>query len=102
MHPIVMYILGCLVAGLIGVVSAATVFGLWWLLSRRVQVRLEMMFAICGLVGFATMFVGKTIDSRALSAASVALWGWVVLPILVIPALLLWRLVAWCHQRIAG
>lgn len=103
MYPaLLLYILGCLVAGIIGVVSAAIVFGLWWLLSRRVHVRLEMMFLICGSVGLATMFVGKTIDSHALSAISVALWGWVVLPILAIPVFLLWRLVAWCRQRIAG
>jgi hypothetical protein len=102
MHPAVLYILGWLGGAAIGVLSAAIVFGIWWLLSRRIQVRLEMMFAVCGLVGFATMFVGKMIESRVLSAASVALLGWVIVPIIVIPVLLLWRLFAWCRQRIAG
>jgi uncharacterized membrane protein YuzA (DUF378 family) len=102
MHPVVLYILGLLGAGLVGVLSAAIVFGLWRLLSGRIQVRLEMVFAVCGLAGLATLFVGRTIDSRALTAASVALWAWVTIPILVIPVLLLCRFVVWCRQRITG
>ena len=102
MHPVFLYILGWLGGATIGVLSAAIVFGLWWLLSRLVQVRLEMMFGLCGLVGVAMMFVGRAIDSRALLAASVALWGWVIIPIIVTAVLLLWRLFAWCRRRIAG
>ena len=63
---------------------------------------MPLFFAVCGLVGFGMMLVGNTINSRALSAASVALWGWVIVPVIVIPLLLLWRLFAWCRQRIAG
>jgi hypothetical protein len=102
MHPALLYILGWLGGVVIGVLSAAIIVGVWWLLRRRYEVRLEMVFAVCGVVGFATMFVGKTLDSRALSAASVALWGWVIVPIVVIPVILLWRAIAWCRHRIAG
>lgn len=64
MHPVLQYILCCLFAGAIGVLSTGAVFALWWLLSRRTSVRLEVVFSICGLIGWAGMFVGKSIDSR--------------------------------------
>ncbi len=102
MHPVALYILVWLGGAVVGALSAAIVFGLWWLVSRRLRVRLEMMFGVCGLVGFAMMFAGRMIDSRGLSAASVALWGWVIVPVVAIPVLVLWRLAAWCRRRIAG
>jgi hypothetical protein len=102
MHPVLQYILACLVAGAIGVSSAAVVFALWWLLRRHAGIRLEMTFAFSRSIGFAVMWAGIAIDSRVLSAASIVLWGWMVLPILVTPPLLLSRVVTWCRLRIAS
>src|SRR5688500_8698127 len=102
MHPALQYILACLGAGVIGLLSAAAVFSLACFLNRRAGARLETTFAFVGLVGLGMMFVGGALESRILSAASVLLWGWIVLPILLIPPLLLWRLVARCLHRLVA
>ncbi len=102
MHPALLNILGWLGGVTIGVLSAATIVGLWWLLNRRFRVRLETVFGVCGLIGFVMMFAGRMSESRLLVGASVALWGWAIVPIVLIPLVLLWRFFSWCRQRIAG
>jgi hypothetical protein len=95
---VLQYCLGCAAAGVIGVLSAAVVGLIAWLLPRRGGFRVEMTFGAAGLVGLAMMFGGTVLRSRALCAASVLLWGWLVLPILLIPLVLAWRLVGWCRR----
>lgn len=102
MHPVLQYILGCLGALLIGSISAVFVVLVGRLVNRKGGTRLEIVFSLSAIAGFALFAVGRSIESRALSASSVLLWGWVVLPILLIPPILLWRLVGWLRRQIAG
>ena len=102
MHPVIQYILGCLGAVVIGAASAAIVFSISWVLNRWTGMRIEMTFALAGLFGLALMFAGNMLGSRALSAASILLCGWIVLPILLIPPIMIWRFVAWCRRRLAA
>ena len=100
MHPVLHYIVACAVVGLLGALSAATVFALWWLLGRRSGVRLDSAFPLAALIGFAGTVAGEVLDADVLAVASALLWGWVVLPVLVLPWLLLWRLAAWCRRKV--
>ena len=102
MHPVLQYIIACVVVGVIGVLSACTVFALWWLLGRRTGMRLDLAFLLAAPIGFAGTLAGEALDIRLLAVAPALLWGWVVLPVLVLPPLLLWRLAAWCRRKIAA
>jgi hypothetical protein len=95
MHPALQYTLAFLGAGLIGLASAAIVLSLGWLIDRRNGVKIETTLGIAGVVGLAMMIDGRTLGHRGLSLASLALCGWMILPFLAIPPLLLWRLVTW-------
>ena len=69
---------------------------------RPAGVRMEMAFAICALIGGAVMWLGVAIDRPVLSASSLLLCGWVSIPILVLPPLMLWRLIATCRRWLAS
>jgi hypothetical protein len=99
MHPVLLYILAYLGASAIGVISAVTIFGICWLTNRFVETRIESAFLILGLIGLTLALTGQFLDNRLLVAASLVLWGWTVLPILILPPFLLWQLVAWLFRR---
>jgi len=64
-----------------------TVYAIWWLLSRCTGVRLEVVFVAAGLAGIGTTVVGNAMGERYVAAGGALLWGWLVIPVLV---LLLW------------
>jgi len=100
MHPLIQIILVVLVAGMTGVVSATIVYYINLLLFRRAGSRLETTFGIAGLVGVAMYFLGNAVGSRWLAAFSIVLWGWVILPVVLIPALILWNIGVWSWRKI--
>src|SRR5262245_18717595 len=99
MHPVFLYILAYLGASVIGVISAATVFGIGWLFNRYAGTRIESAFLISGLIGLTLALTGQVLDNRILVAASMVFWGWVVIPILIIPPFVIWQLVSWLFRR---
>jgi hypothetical protein len=100
MHSLIQIILVVLVAGTTGVVSATIVYYINSLLFRRAGSRLETTFGIAGLVGVAMYFVGNAIGIQWLAVFSIALWGWVVLPVVLIPAMILWNIGVWSWRKI--
>jgi hypothetical protein len=104
MDNLLMYILACLVASVLGVISVAAVFAIGWLLNRYLRAPIEATFAIAGLVGIMLGVTGQFLRYKALMVASLLLWGWMVIPTILLPLLLLWQLwqlVAWLlpHRR---
>ena len=102
MHPLIQILLVVLVAGLTGVLSATIVYYINSLLFRRAGTRLETTFGIAGLVGVAMYFVGNAVGSRSLAAFSIAMWGWVILPVVLVPALILWNVGIWSYRKITA
>ena len=102
MHPLIQIILVVLVAVMTGVLSATIVFYINSLLFRRAGSRLETTFAIAGLIGVAMYFVGNAVGSRWLEVFSIVLWGWVILPVVLIPVLILWNIGVWSWRKITA
>ena len=96
MHPVLQYILGFLGGGLIGAVPAAFVYLIARLFRRGHGTRLEVTFGVAALVGLAMCVVGDVMGSRALVSASVLLWGWLALLVVLFLIVMVWRVVAWC------
>jgi hypothetical protein len=83
----------------IGSLSAAFVVLIAWLLRRGGEMRLETALRWAGLVGLVLWGIGSRVDSLTLTAVSVLLWGWIMLPILLVPLVPAWRLLAWLERR---
>ena len=102
MHPLIQIPLVVLVAGMTGVLSATIVYYINSLLFRRAGSRLETTFGIAALVGLAMCSVGNAVGSRWLAAFSIVLWGWVIFPVVLIPAMILWNVGVWSWQKITA
>jgi hypothetical protein len=101
MHPVLQYLLGCLGAALIGFLSASFVVLIWWFLNRRASARLELVFSLAGLLGMLMTAAGEATGHGYIAAAGGLLWGWTVLPVLLLPTFFVWRLIVWCCRRFA-
>jgi hypothetical protein len=101
MHPILLYLLGCMAAGLIGIVSGYFVLLIGKLL-RGSGSRSELAFGFAAVFGLAALTAGRAVDSRWLVGVGLLLSSWMVLPFFAIPVLILWRFSAWCSRRFAA
>ena len=102
MHPMIQIILVILVAGMTGVLSATIVYTINSLFFRRAGSRLETTFGIAGLIGVAMYLVANAVGSRGLAVFSIVLWGWVILPVVLIPVLILWNIGVWSWRKITA
>jgi hypothetical protein len=98
MHATLFTISACLAVAAMGCGSAALVWVacLWF---RCAGTRRELMFGYAAIIGIGLLLVGKGFNIPVLSAGSVLLWGWLVLPVVLIPPVVAWQGLAWVLHR---
>ena len=57
--------------------------------------RRERVFLNCSLAGLAVFGFGQWLELKVLAAASALLWGWLVLPMVLVPVFVIWTVAEW-------